>query len=246
MSPEQNVQYPAIFEALRSKILDGTYAYGAKLPIEPSIMAEFSVSRPTAHRALEELEFEGLAELQRGVGAFVRYIRPVLRDITGRLAEEVWGSGKSVWEPETEGRDYGFETKVARSSSPPEQAASLLGAPDAWVRERVHFIDTAPVMLSKSYYPADIVDGSAITQADTGPGGTPARLAELGHAYAGHQDRWRVRLPDAAERKRLRLPRGMRVVDSVRVCRDQEGRVVEVTEMVANSSVFVFQASYTS
>lgn len=50
------------------------------------------------------------------------------------------------------------------------------------VRRRRFVLDGKPVLLSTSYLPAALVAGSAITQPDTGAGGTYARLAELGAA----------------------------------------------------------------
>ncbi|ESU49845.1 GntR family regulatory protein [Streptomyces sp. HCCB10043] len=48
------------------------------------------------------------------------------------------------------------------------------------VRSRRFVLDGKPVLLSTSYLPAPLVEASAITQPDTGPGGIYARLAELG------------------------------------------------------------------
>lgn len=243
--PRKKIAYPGIVGDLREEILSGAHKYGDRLPAEPALMARFEASRPTVHRALTELEHEGLVELQRGNGTFVRYLRPVLRNIGVRMSADVWGSGKSVWDAETEGREYATDSGRVSRGAAPEDAERFLETDDVWIRERRHLVDGAPVMLSVSYYPADIVDGSQITEADTGPGGSPARLAELGHAPSGNGERIRLRRPTADERKRLQLPRGTQVADIVRVSRDADGRTVEVTEMVANGDVFVFQVDYT-
>ena len=78
-------------------------------------------------------------------------------------------------------------------------------------------LDGKPVLLSTSYLPASIVAGSAITQEDTGPGGSYARLAELGHAPAHFREDVRARMPQPEETKALDLPSsGTPVVDIVR------------------------------
>jgi GntR family transcriptional regulator len=238
--------YPQIVEDLRSQIIAGTYKYNDQLPTEPILMERYGVSRPTAHRALAELEFEGLAEIQRGSGTFVRYLRPITRNIGLRMSAEVWGNGTSVWDLETDGRDYSVDSgRVAREKAP-GPVAEKLGSDDAWIRERRHLVDKCPVMLSASYYPARIVDGSRITEEETGRGGSPARLAELEHAPSRHREQFHGRHPSAEERKRLQLPRGTKVVAITRVSWDAEGQVVEVTEMVANGDIYIFQVDYTS
>lgn len=238
--------YPQIVADLKSQIEAGVYSYDDQLPTEPILMERYNVSRPTAHRALAELEWEGLAEVRRGSGTFVRYLRPILRNISGRMSADVWGNGNSVWDAETEGRDYATDSGRVIRGTAPEDAAEVLETDDVWIRERRHLVDGAPVMLSVSYYPADIVGGSRITEADTGPGGSPARLAELGHAPHKNGERFKLRRPTVDERKRLQLPRGTQVMTFMRVSRDAEGRAIEVTKMVANGDVYIFQIDYTS
>lgn len=247
MSPDSTPKYPQILEELRAEIVGGKYAYGVRLPSEPEFMERFKASRPTVHRALAELEDEGFIEIQQGAGSFARFIRPMLRNIGKRMAAAIWLSGQSVWDAETEGREYEARLVSKKRGKPIAAAAPYLGDVDAWTREREHYVDGAPVMLSWSSYPALLADGSRIAEDDTGPGGAPAVLAELGHAPHHHSERWRVvrRLP-ADQRKRLSLPRGTRAVVILRVSRDADDRVVEVTEMVANSDAFVFQVDYTS
>lgn len=248
MSPDSTPRYPQIADKLREKIIGGghAYAYGKRLPTEPQLMDEFKVSRPTIHRALTELEDEGLVELQRGVGSIVRFVRPLLRNVGKRMSSETWRSGASVWDAETEGREYEARIVSRKRGKPSEAAAQFLGDIDVWTREREHYVDGAPVMLSWSHYPAAIVDGSRITEEDTGPGGSPAVLDGLGRALHHHIERMRVLRPDGSTRKRLKLPRGTRVVEILRVSRDREGEIVEVTQMIANSDAFVFQLDYTS
>ncbi|EMF24625.1 GntR family transcriptional regulator [Streptomyces gancidicus BKS 13-15] len=60
------------------------------------------------------------------------------------------------------------------------------------VRRRRFLVDSKPVLLATSYLPLSLVAGSAITQEDTGPGGTYARLSELGHAPVHFRGLWRI------------------------------------------------------
>lgn len=247
MSPDSTPKYPQILEELRAELVGGKYAYGTRLPSEPELMDRFKASRPTIHRAIAELEDEGFVEVQRGLGTVVRRVQPIVRNIGKRLAAEVWREGHSVWDAETEGHAYEARLVSRKRGEPIAAAVPYLGDTVVWTRERVHLIDDIPVMLSWSSYPAEIVDGSRITEEDTGPGGAPAVLDGLGHAPHDNTERWRVvRRPKPDHRKKLGLPRGTRALVGLRVVQDAQGRVVEVTEMVANSDVFVLQVDFTS
>ncbi|GAA4548846.1 hypothetical protein GCM10023097_34070 [Streptomyces collinus] len=75
------------------------------------------------------------------------------------------------------------------------QVLSIEAGALACVRSRRFVLDDKPVLLSTSYLPADLVAGSAITQEDTGPGGTYARLAELGYKPVHFREEIRSRMP---------------------------------------------------
>ncbi len=62
-----------IYESLRAEILSGRYRYGEKVPSETRLVERFKVSRPTAARALKDLEVHGLVERRHGSGTFVRH-----------------------------------------------------------------------------------------------------------------------------------------------------------------------------
>lgn len=74
------------------------------------------------------------------------------------------------------------------------------------VRSRRFVLDGKPVLLSTSYLPANLVAGSGITQEDTRPGGTYARLAELGSKPVYFREEIRSRMPSQDEATRLGLP----------------------------------------
>jgi len=63
--------YLQISEILRSKIKDGAFAAGDLLPSENDLVVEYSVSRNTAQRAIEDLVRDGLAIRIQGKGTFV-------------------------------------------------------------------------------------------------------------------------------------------------------------------------------
>lgn len=57
---------------LRADIAAGRYPAGARLPSESQLVRQFGISRPTAARALLDLQGEGLVERRAGSGTFVR------------------------------------------------------------------------------------------------------------------------------------------------------------------------------
>jgi len=60
-----------IYQDLLSRIHDGTYALGERLPPENDLAEEFSVSRPVVRAALARLRESGLITSRRGAGSFV-------------------------------------------------------------------------------------------------------------------------------------------------------------------------------
>jgi DNA-binding GntR family transcriptional regulator len=63
-------KYPIIKQTLKSRLLTGLYRPGQAIPSETQLAKEFTVSRMTARRALDELEREGLIYRVQGSGSF--------------------------------------------------------------------------------------------------------------------------------------------------------------------------------
>ena len=72
--------YEQLASALRSGILDGSYAAGSPLPSEHTLCEQFGVSRVTVRKALALLMEEQLLERRPGKGTFVR-MAPLRRDL---------------------------------------------------------------------------------------------------------------------------------------------------------------------
>ncbi|MFF2014010.1 GntR family transcriptional regulator [Streptomyces sp. NPDC058195] len=235
-------KYQRIAAALRNAIRAGTYGPGDRLPGENDLMAQHEVARMTARQALGVLTAEGLAESRKGAGVFVRaHPEPILRRATARLARQVWGSGESVWSADFDGRMMTVDRfSVSEAPAPPDVAGLLSLAPGdpACVRRRRYLVGGVPVMSAVSYLPAALVAGSPITNEDTGPGGTYARLADLGHApvHARETVRADTATPDARD-----LGLGAVVVLIRRVAITATDRVVEVTDMVLDAGAYVLE-----
>lgn len=198
-------KYLQIAADLRKSIATGEFAPDSRLPGENDLMATYQVARETALKALAQLINEGLAAPRKGAWVYVRAFRPVIRNGIHRLSSQTWPAGRSVWDDEAAGRTLDVGSPSVSEGDAPAHIALLLDLPDGApvvVRNRQYLLDNKPVLLSKSYLPAAMVAGSAITQPDTGPGGTYARLSDLGHAPTHFREDLRARMPDPAETKR--------------------------------------------
>jgi len=82
--------YFQLYKLLKNCIMDGTFEKGMRLPTEKQLSSEFSISRITAKRSLDELAEEGLVERHRGKGTHVIYHykpSPVRAPLVGMLEE---------------------------------------------------------------------------------------------------------------------------------------------------------------
>lgn len=66
-----DLKWRPIAARLEAGIADGTHRAGDRLPSEQQLSRTFGVSRPTAARAIRELEARGLVDRRRGSGTYV-------------------------------------------------------------------------------------------------------------------------------------------------------------------------------
>jgi len=74
-SPSKSVanksQPQRVVESIQSRILNGELKAGDRIPPEPSLMAEFSVSRTVVREAMSSLQASGFVKTRHGIGTFV-------------------------------------------------------------------------------------------------------------------------------------------------------------------------------
>jgi len=240
-------KFEQIADDLRAKIESGEYGPGSPIPSDREIREAYGVASLTARKALSELRSEGLIEIRRGANPVVSTWRPILRDATTRLSAEQWGSGQAIWDADVADRVMSVESlKVYETSDAPAWVAEALGTSEILVRDRLFVVDKRPVQFAKSYLPLEIAKGTPIERHDTGPGGTFARLSDLGFAPTRFQERSRSRKARPDEARRLRMPSDRAVVVIRRKAATSEGRVVEVTEMTLDATAYILQVSFTA
>ncbi|MEU6483484.1 GntR family transcriptional regulator [Streptomyces sp. NPDC046887] len=233
-----------IADELRERIRSGELAPGARLPGEPALVRDHGVAKETARRALTLLVTEGLAVRRRGSGTYVRDFRPIRRVANRRLARDSWAAGRSIWQADLEDRPLSVTDLTVEEAPAPPRVAQALGLAEGaavLVRDRRFVVEDQPVQLATSYLPAELVRDTAIARPDTGPGGTYARLAELGLSPDRFVEELRARMPAPDEAERLQLAEGTPVVEVWRTAFTEDGRAVELNRMLLDAGVYVME-----
>jgi len=244
---DRRPKYQRIADSLREAIRSGEYGPGDRLPGENDLMSTYGVARMTARQALSVLRDEGVVEARKGAGVFVRAFRPLRRRGIQRLARDQWGNGRSIWSADTENRSLEVDQISVSEEEAPDGIRAVLDLADgetACVRRRRFVLDGKPVLLATSYLPMPLVAGSAITQEDTGPGGTYARFAELGHEPVHFREEIRSRMPSKDEAERLSMSAGTPVILICRTAFTDQGRPVEVNEMTLDAASYVLEYDF--
>ncbi|MGX1119676.1 GntR family transcriptional regulator [Streptomyces ambofaciens] len=244
---DRRPKYQRIADTLREAIRSGEYGPGDRLPGENDLMAAHGVARMTARQALSVLRDEGVAEARKGAGVFVREFRPLRRRGIQRLAQQQWGNGRSIWSTDIENRSLDVDQVTVSEEAAPVSVAAVLDLADeetVCVRRRRFVLDGKPVLLATSYLPASLVAGSAITQEETGPGGTYARLAELGYKPVHFREEVRSRMPSQDEATQLAMSAGTPVILVCRTAFTAEGRPVEINEMTLDAASYILEYDF--
>ncbi|MER6466436.1 GntR family transcriptional regulator [Streptomyces sp. NPDC001228] len=235
-----------IADDLKAAIERGDYGAGDRLPGEKALAEQHEVAGLTARAALKILQTEGLIEMRKGASPRVMSFELIRRHGIKRLARDHWGNGRTIWSADERLPDID-QIAVSENVTPPPHIGDVLGLTSSetvCVRSRRYLVDGRPVMVAESYLPQSLVEGSPITQADTGPGGIYARLTDLGHAPARYREEVRVRIPTVSEAARLAIPSERSVIKLARTAFDSEGRAVEINEMTMDSAAYVLDYEF--
>ncbi|WP_217167232.1 GntR family transcriptional regulator [Streptomyces sp. AC512_CC834] len=244
---DRRPKYQRIADTLREAIQSGEYGPGDRLPGENDLMATHGVARMTVRQALSVLRDEGVAEARKGAGVFVREFRPLRRRGIQRLSQRQWGNGRSIWSADIENRSLEVDRVTVSEEPAPDGIGAVLDLADeetVCVRRRRFVLDGKPVLLSTSYLSTSLVAGSAITQEDTGQGGTYARLAELGYKPVHFREEIRSRMPSKDEVAQLSMSAGTPAILVCRTAYTDEGRPVEINEMTLDAASYILEYEF--
>ncbi len=143
--------YYQLQEAIRSKISKGIYKPDDALPTELELQREYSVSRETVRKAVNELVAIGLIEKRRGKGTYVS--KPKITHRIGRVYS-------STEEMIVRGMKPGTEFIEASEVSPPDFICEEMGLKpgcEVIIAKRLRLANGEPVAILRSYLPADLV-----------------------------------------------------------------------------------------
>ena len=89
---KRSLPYETVKNSIHQRIAEGGGQPGVRLPSERELVQQFGCARMTVHRALRELEAEGLIERRQGSGSYVAELHPIsnllqVRDIHDEIAE---------------------------------------------------------------------------------------------------------------------------------------------------------------
>lgn len=235
--------YKELAAELREQIRSGRLVPGDALPSEVAFMEQRNVARSTVRQTYDVLRAEGLIESRQGVGVQVRDFRALIRNAQKRLSSDVWGSGRSIWSVDLDGRDPDVAVELDEVDAPPH-IAEILGGGRMCRRRRVFSLDGRPLQLATSYLTAELAEQAGITQVNTGPGGMYARLADIGRRPCKAREQTRARPAMSDEAEALGLGTGMTIFLIVRRVMDAEGRILEVNEMTLDATKYILEYDF--
>lgn len=168
---------------LRKLIHSGEFPTGGRFLTERQICKRFSVSRPTANKALSTLVVEGTLEFRKGVGTFVRssVLDYDLRFLVS-FTEKARAAGKK---PST--KLLGFSTVVAKNlAEDVREVLQLRPSDKVYYMERLRLADGVPVILERRRLVARFCRGMT-------------RQAAAGSLYEVLTERFRLEVAGAEE-----------------------------------------------
>jgi len=188
-----------IFEDIESKIMDGTWQPGQRIPFEYQLEAEYGCSRMTVNKALSQLADRGMIIRKRRAGSFVTepQIERTVMDI-----QDIGTAAKAA------GHDYAFQiygTKVERLEA---AEASRIGAEPRQEVVRLsclHIVDGRPHALEHRLIMLEAVPRARFETFETKPPGSWL-LEHVPWSEARHVIK--AVAADAALARALEMPKG--------------------------------------
>ncbi|MEU3242731.1 GntR family transcriptional regulator [Streptomyces sp. NPDC006875] len=219
-------KYVRLAQTIQSRIEDGTYAPGTRVPSENQLVQAFGMSRPTVVRALELLKRDGWLESRQGFGTIVRG-RPAVVEQRSRRGRETLERDES----QTPGRLVSVDRV-----SVPARVASVLGlSKRAEVLMRRFLVEGEgeAVELVSSYFPAGLVDGTDLGSSEPLGVGIREHLEGRKKVRYDHvTERVSARLADAGEAELLGLPDGVPVLSVLVAAFDAAGQALQVSDVL--------------
>jgi len=243
-SDERSTRSGQIAAELRNAIESGAYPPGSKLPSQRDLSRKYGVARNTVDEALKTLGRQGLITSEWGRGVFVREKKPLIRLGSDRYSPKYRETGLSPFRLECakQGKRGRVEVLgVERIKPSPELAGQLnvpVGSKSVLRRENVFYADDDPVYRVTTWIPWSIAKGTTLINERSGhPFGIHGILEDQGHVMARINDEVSARMPTEDERRYLKLPTGVPVLEVLHASLDQNGETYEVTRFVMRADM---------
>lgn len=235
-------------DLLRAEIQEGRRSPGSQLPTESEFHDAYGVSRTTARAALATLAGEGLVLTRKGFGSYVRSTPPLRRVSSTHRHAAHRDSGKPEFDAEALAQGQVPSRRMLKTGRGPVPAdiAVWLGieaGQDAVIRQRLQLLDDVPAVISASYYPLWVAEGTRLESPDALPEGPDNLIEGLGHTFARGMELLRSRMPTPDEVRLLELDPGVPVVRMLHIDYDSAGKTLQVADdlYAADRHEFAFE-----
>jgi DNA-binding GntR family transcriptional regulator len=223
--------YGGIADHFRRQIADGELAPGDRLPPLREVMAQFDVAAQTASRAYNQLKAEGLTEARRGGGTVVA--ESGSRNIHARVRN--WAAtGRALSTGET---SKIINLGLVAADELIANRLEIEPGSQVFMRRRVVSRNGAPVHLTTSFYPLDVIEATPELTEPVSTGGSRELAAER---LGANQDRVleevTSRVATDAEREQLGLSGQLAVTQVMRTVWLTSGKIIEVAVKVCAGS----------
>jgi GntR family transcriptional regulator len=234
--------YQDVVAELRASIESGRLASGERLPSENELAEQYKTSRPTVRRAIALLKAEGLVTSEQGRGVFVRAKPHVRLVLSGENFRRHRRAGVSGFGAQVREQGQSPEQRIVEAGwvTAPSEVAQRLGVGEGarvCVRRRLFLVDDEPVALCDSYSPAELAEGTALTEPENVEGGAYGLIEDsegpIRRRLRRSIDELASRMPSRVEVQALKLDPGVPVLRILRTVFDADGGAVEVQDTVA-------------
>lgn len=222
--------YFQIAERLRRRMIERKMRRGDLLTTDELVQEEFSVSRATARKAIDELADEGLVERITGKGTFVTEPRlqvplPAMLSFT----EEIVRRGLR---PSSLVVSVGWVPAAGR----PAQALGLKAGTRALRLERIRYADDKPILYSVDVLPAE----TGIEPEDDFSGSLYALMESRGIRLAECQNVIEAAVTDRRLSKLLHVRSGFPILALQRTTFDAKGQPVLYEDAACRSDLYSY------
>ena len=235
-------------DLLRAEIQEGHRRPGSQLPTESEFQHIYGVSRTTVRAALATLAGEGLVLTRKGFGSYVRDRLPLRRVSSTHRHASHRDSGKPEFDTEAlaQGQVPSRRMLMVGRGPVPYDIAGWLGVEpgaEVVIRKRLQLLDDVPAVISTSYYPLWVADGTRLESSGALPEGPDNLIERLGHRFARGVELLRTRMPSPDEARMLELDAGVPVARMLHIDYDPEGRTLQVADdlYAGDRHEFVFE-----